>query len=472
MRRLSLSTRLVGVFVAITIACFGTVGVILYQALTTRIIAQDDNAIVLSSRHLRRLATELESPADVVQHRDRLIDLMLGDQAVAMKVLDDSGQALIDYDPSGIPIEQPFVVSADHRILLKDLQNWTTRAGEPVRGVATRAQLRDNSRIVIVVARVMADRVSLLQRYRRDITLTMLLGIVLSAGLSLLLVRRALRPLHSMTISAQAITTHKLDTRMDAASAPRELYQLALSLNAMLERLEHGFARIWQFTTDLAHDLRTPIGNLRGATEVALTRPRSAIEYQILLASNLEECERVIRMIESVLFLARAENPRFAMQYTDFAVGEELARIVEYFEGLAAEANIKVQIHATARLHADRELLRRALSNLLANALRYTPPLGVIRLEAIERNGAVIISVENPGIGIAAEHLDKLFDRFYRVDKARSNSASSSGLGLAIVKTIMDLHGGQALVSSQPGGLTRFELHFPTIQQNSSSGGN
>jgi two-component system heavy metal sensor histidine kinase CusS len=464
MRRLSLSTRLVGVFVAITIACFGTVGVILYQALTARIFAQDDNAIVLSTRHLRRLAAELESTADAVQHRDRLISLMLGDKAMAMKVLNDAGQVLIDYDPSGIPIEQPFVVSADHRILLKDLQNWTTRTGEPIRGVATRARLHDGSDIVIVVARAMADRTSLLHRYRRDIALTMLLGIVLTAGLSLILVRRALRPLRSMTLSAQAITAHKLDTRMDATAAPRELHQLALSLNAMLERLEHGFSRIWQFTTDLAHDLRTPIGNLRGATEVALTRPRSVDEYQALLASNLEECERVTRMIESVLFLARAENPRFAMQYADFDVDEELARIAEYFEGLAAEANVEVQVHASARLHADRELFRRALSNLLANALRYTPPRGVIRLEAIERDGAAIISVENPGTGIAAEHLDKLFDRFYRVDKARSNSASSSGLGLAIVKTVMDLHGGQARVSSRPDGLTRFELQFPSVQ--------
>jgi two-component system heavy metal sensor histidine kinase CusS len=229
----------------------------------------------------------------------------------------------------------------------------------------------------------------------------------------------------------------------------------------MLRRLQLGFDRLWQFTADLAHDLRTPIGNMRGASEVALARTRSISEYQTLLASNIEECDRVSRMIENVLFLARADNPQFALHRTEFDAGEELQRIAEYFEGISADKAVQVQVSGHARAYVERDLFRRAVSNLLANALRYTPSGQAISMTAAQTDRGVSIRVENPGEGIASADLAHVFDRFYRGDKARGNSGTSTGLGLAIVKTIVEIHGGAALVQSELGGVTTFELQFP-----------
>jgi two-component system heavy metal sensor histidine kinase CusS len=161
------------------------------------------------------------------------------------------------------------------------------------------------------------------------------------------------------------------------------------------------------------------------------------------------------------LFLARAENPQFALHRSEFDAGEELQRIAEYFEGISAEKAVQVLVSGQARLCAERELFRRAVSNLLANALRYTPTGQTISMSAAPTDQGVSIQVQNPGEGIASADLAKVFDRFYRGDEARSNSGTSTGLGLAIVKTIVEIHGGTALARSEIGGVTTFELLFP-----------
>jgi two-component system heavy metal sensor histidine kinase CusS len=175
-------------------------------------------------------------------------------------------------------------------------------------------------------------------------------------------------------------------------------------------------------------------------------------------------------MIESVLFLARAESPHFALRRITFDASGELKLIGEYFEGLAAEGGVDISIRGEARVFADRELFRRAISNLLANALRYTPAGNSILLTATASSQGASIGVQNAGIGIAPVDVDKIFERFYRADASRTDSGSSSGLGLAIVKTIMELHGGRASVRSEVGGLTTFELYFPSGSENAVDG--
>jgi len=458
--RLSLTARLTITFVVITVACFSVVGLLLFKEVSRRIYIHDQTNIMLDARHLRRLAEELQSPDDLVAHKDRLIALVLGDNANGLRVLDRGGKLLIDHVPMGYTLPVQPVVPADQRIVPDSIQSWQDSSGNAIRGVATAATLKDGEQVTIAVARSLADRTALLAKYRSDVLLSLLTGLLVAVLLSFVLVRRALRPLREMAESASAITAQRLSTRMPLQDAPTELLALAASLNDMLARLEQGFARVWQFTVDLAHDLRTPIGNLRGANEVALTRRRSLDEYETLLGSNIEECDRVSRTIESVLFLARAESPQFAMQRVEVDTELELQRIADYFEGLSAEAGVMIEVDASATVHADRDLFRRAVNNLLSNALRYTPQGESIHLRAIHTEQGVDISVENPGKGIEPEHLDKLFDRFYRVDRSRSDSASSTGLGLSIVKSIMELHGGSVSVRSH-AGVTCFTLHFP-----------
>jgi two-component system heavy metal sensor histidine kinase CusS len=347
-----------------------------------------------------------------------------------------------------------------NRILEHDVQEWHTPDGLTMRGVATDIALADGSVVDAVVGREMSDREALLARYRNTVYLTTLCALLAAVVLGYVAVRNALRPLRDIAGSATHVTVGKLHTRLPSGNVPRELAALIDALNSMLARLELGFQRLSQFTADLAHDLRTPLGNMRGASEVALARPRSTDEYQALLVSNIEECERLSRMVENVLFLARADNPQYVTTAVDFPVRDELLRVADYFEGIAEDAGISIEVTASGQLHADVDLFRRAVSNLLANALRYTPRGDTLTLSTRETPEGMMVTVANPGTPIPSEHLGRLFDRFYRVDGSRSNSSGSTGLGLAIVRTIMELHGGSATVESDAAA-TQFHLHFP-----------
>lgn len=303
----------------------------------------------------------------------------------------------------------------------------------------------------------------LLDRYRHRLYLAGIGGALLAFLMGFLLIRESLKPLAEIAHHALAVTVARLNTRLDVPHAPRELDVLQNALNAMLGRLDHGFARLSQYTADLAHDLRTPLANLRGTAEVALARPRTADEYQAALESNLEECGRLERMISNVLLLARTEHPEFVVQQQEFEVPAELARIADYFEGVAEDAGVKLQVGGHAHLRADVELFRRAIGNLLANAIRYTPRGSGISLSATTGAQVVMVTVANAGTPIDRALLERIFDRFYCVDPARSSSqraTGSAGLGLAIVRNIMHLHRGSVRAESDAAG-TRFILSFP-----------
>jgi two-component system heavy metal sensor histidine kinase CusS len=229
----------------------------------------------------------------------------------------------------------------------------------------------------------------------------------------------------------------------------------------MLDRLADGYERVSQFSADLAHEIRTPVGVLIGQTQVTLAQDRSAEEYQAVLESNLEELERVGRIAENILFLAQADHDGFAIDTAPLDLAQELATVAEYFEGLAQERELRFEIEASGTVQANAMLWRRAISNLVVNAVRYADAGTVIRLQGHAVQGGAAIDVENQGAPIAPLQLERFFDRFYRGDAARSASTESNGLGLAIVKAIMVLHGGSAAVSCSALGAIRFTLQFP-----------
>lgn len=482
MRGRSLAATLALAFGATTLAVFVLVGSFLYIALEKQIKAQDDLDIVLAARHARRLAEELDSAAAIREHSERLTSTVLGNQAMSMEVFDPDGARALEHNIAGVfaapeaasgaatmaalpPLSR---VAATVRITESDIGDWTGRDGAPIRGVLTDARLRDGDTASLLVARNMSDRWLLLDRYRDKLHIAGVAGVLLAVLLGYLLIRAALRPLRDIAASASLVTVNRLNTRIAVARVPSELQTLVAALNAMLERVDNGFQRLSRFTADLAHDMRTPLSNMRGAAEVALARPRSVDEYESVLASNLEECDRLSKMIENVLFLARAEHPQFVKHMREFDAAQELAHIADYFEGIAEDANVRVRVSGAASLTADLELFRRAVSNLLANAIRYTPSGGEIVLAASASADAVRVSVENQGQPIPAEHIERIFDRFYRVDPSRSalpsaglsqGSSGSTGLGLAIVRTIMELHGGTVHAQSDARS-TRFVLTF------------
>ncbi|MNH01258.1 Sensor protein CzcS precursor [compost metagenome] len=233
----------------------------------------------------------------------------------------------------------------------------------------------------------------------------------------------------------------------------------------MLDRLNEGYQRLTQFSADLAHEIRTPVGALMGHCQVALYQARSVEEYETLLSNNMDELERISRMVENILFLARAGEGQAVLNYSRLDVAQELQRVADYFDGLAEERGITLCCEGAGVLRADAMLFQRALSNLVANAVRYSDENSRIWLRVNRQAGAMVVQVSNQGPPLAAAHLSKLFDRFYRADAARSAGNHASGLGLSIVRAIMTLHGGEAGVhctGEPPSACITFSLIFPT----------
>lgn len=267
---------------------------------------------------------------------------------------------------------------------------------------------------------------------------------------------RGLAPLKAMRAHAAGMTAHKLDQRLATEAVPAELADLAATLNAMLARLEEAFRRLSDFSSDIAHELRTPVSNLMTQTQVALSRPRDAADYRTVLESNAEELERLARMIADMLFLAQADNAqataRDPTRHEPVDLAAEARALLEFYEALAEDRGIRLELQGQAQAPGDRLMLRRALSNLLSNALRYTPRGGCVQVRLAQDAGQTCITVDNPGPTIAPEHLPHLFERFYRADPSRqSASGEGTGLGLAITQAIVQAHGGQIDVASAQG---------------------
>lgn len=321
-----------------------------------------------------------------------------------------------------------------------------------------------NEQWQIQIAFNLQSEYNVIRAYRNNLFIVLIVGVFGFAFMGAVVARRGLSPLRKIARRTAKVTISHLHERLDIHRWPREIVTLVKALNKMLERIETAFTRLSQFSGDLAHELRTPINNIMGETEIALTRGRSVEEYQHVLASNLEECQRLSRMIDSLLFLARSENPKTQIQPVQFNVHPVLLSIVEFHEAVAAEKSIAITCEGDAVLFADPILFRRAVNNLLSNALKYTPSGGKVMLTVSQSDSQdVQIAVQDTGEGIPAEHLSKIFDRFYRVDAARSKHSGGTGLGLAIVKSIMDLHNGSITLVSEPGVGSTMTLIFPSV---------
>lgn len=458
----SLTTRLGLLFALIAALTFAAVGTYLYQSLARQLESHDDVELIGKIGLIRHFLLETPSLKNIQDDPHRFLDVAAGHDGLIILLKSADGEILMqNHSDHGALATLP-VAAANQTPGKASLGRWTLNPGLSARTVSAWGVLGNTSeQVQIIVARTDSDRLALLQAYRNKVFAAVFFGALLAALSGYIMVRRGLLPIRAIAKQAQSITAQRLDMRLDATAAPNELQTLVLVFNDMLDRLQRSFQRLSQFSADLAHDLRTPINNLMVQTQVALSQPRSIEEYQILLASNHEEYERLARMVENMLFLARADHANFVLNKQNLDACNELQRIADYFEGIAEDAQVQLVVDASGTLDADPILFRRAVNNLVANAIRYTPPAGMVRLAAQPMHDGMAITVTNPGIGINAEHIPLLFDRFYRVDNARSDSASSTGLGLAIVQSIMGLHGGRAEVDSIPDAMTTFRLVFP-----------
>jgi two-component system heavy metal sensor histidine kinase CusS len=330
-------------------------------------------------------------------------------------------------------------------------------ASAPVGSPATQAD-------TIQVAIDISQKEELLARYRFWFCVILLGTFAVFPLIGYQIARHGIRPVEEMATTARHISSTNLRERILPEGYPFELASLASTFNQMLDRLEESFERISRFSADIAHDLRTPVNNIRGEAEVALARARTAGEYREVIESFLEEAVRLSDLIGDLLFLARSESPLTHIRREPVDVAELLGGVQEYYEASAADGGVSLSTTVADKpviAELDRTLLQRAVGNLVSNALANTPPGGAVVMGTRADPSTICIEVSDTGVGIPAEALPKVFDRFFRVDSSRSQGSGGTGLGLAIVQSIVQLHGGNVQIWSQPGEGTRVTLHMP-----------
>lgn len=312
---------------------------------------------------------------------------------------------------------------------------------------------------LVQVALDVTEEMLLMAEYRKKMTIALLVGLCLAGALGIVISHKGLQPVEQLASLVKQITATDLHQRVGKKRWPRELVPLTEALDTMLGQLESSFSRLTEFSANLAHELRTPINNLRVEAEVALARPRSAEEYRHTIESSAEEYQRLSRMISDMLFLARVER---GIRREQRDLRKELDTLRDYYLPLADEQQISLTVQGHGSASVDASLFQRAVGNLIANALYYTPAGGSVTVTvANSSDNATAVTVQDTGVGIPAQEIALVFDRFYRSSQARLRHHEGSGLGLAIVHTIMDLHGGSITLDSIEGQGTTATLIFP-----------
>ena len=279
---------------------------------------------------------------------------------------------------------------------------------------------------------------------------------------------RGLAPLRRVTETARRLSARQLGQRLAIDDAPLEVRDHVEAFNGMLARLEAAFQRLGDYSADIAHELRTPISNLMTQTQVALSRPRTLDEYQDILASNLEEYERIARMVSDMLFLAKADENTLAHAGEAIDLAREADALIDFYEALADERQVRIVRQGQASVQGDRLMLRRALSNLISNALRHTPKEGQITIRIDADAAGVRLAVSNVGDPIPADQIERIFERFHRGSAQRESRGEGAGLGLAITRSIVQAHGGHITARSAEG-VTCFTITLPRNEASSPS---
>jgi len=401
----------------------------------------------------------IHSDGELARLPEQLQDSLVGQHGLAVQVSAPGGRTL--YSTEGANFPDALLAGARVNSLRPML--WSGPEDHRYRGIAALRQtgIAGAAPLLVAVSTDLAHHERFMRSFRITLWTAMALAALLTGVLGWVAARRGLAPLRDIRRSAAGITANRLDQRLSTATIPVELAEVAEALNEMLARLERSFQRLSDFSSDLAHELRTPVSNLLTQTQVTLSKTRTLAEYQDVLASNAEEFERLSRMIADMLFLAKSDNSLIVPHREQVDLAAEACSLCEFYEAWAEEKSVSLSCSGSGAVPGDRLMLRRAVNNLLSNAMRHTPEGGRIAVGVHDSDGsAIVLSVANTGETIAPAHLPRLFDRFYRVDASRQRHGEGAGLGLAITRSIAHAHGGEALVRSE-AGVTTFEIRLP-----------
>lgn len=479
LQRLSLTARLTLFFTSLSCVVLLSLGWLIGVSIENHFEEQDHHALSGKLELAQHIIERVNTEQDLAKLADQLSDALVGHHDLAINILDNHQQRLLASESIEFPASQiqtaqqtakNIALHATHTNRQKSaspqLFSWESK-GEYYRGLIAVFQTKNPAYgpITVAIATDIAHHQAFMASFRKTLWQFVLAAAFLTGVIAWLAAKRGLRPLAQMRERAADITASKLNQRLSLDAVPPELAELAASLNQMLARLEQAFQKLSDFSSDLAHELRTPISNLMMQTQVSLSQTRDSASYREILESNAEEYSRLASMIADMLFLAKAENGLSLAKVEAVDLVQEVRNLFEFYEALAEEQGIKLALDASDQSHyivrGDRLMLRRALSNILSNAMRYTANGANIQVQLTRLPQYCKIKICNPGPCIPTQHLPRLFERFYRADHARQHSdGEGSGLGLAIVKAIVDGHRGQITVLSE-NELTCFSILLP-----------
>ena len=451
----SIASQLILLFTlatALLLAC----GLGVFYSLVVRHAFAEDNAVLADK--ISALSADLhESGTDVFA--EELKGRHAGEQAAYwIRLLDSQGRTYAE-TPGMDRLLSPEIFPPPQKSesAVRDLKDY--RRGSKLFSLVA---LSEESRGQACALQVAQDRSSD-ERVERNFAVLFIIvlsgSVLASAFIAVTVTKRGLRPLGEMTRSLGRIGPTHLKERVAPTDWPRELQPLAIAFDDMLKRLDDSFTRLSQFSADLAHELRTPVANMLGEAQVALTRERTAAEYRETLESTIAECERLSRIVDNLLFVARVDASREPIARKRFDARAAVEKIAAFYQTIADDRHVTISCSGEGQIYADPDLFERAVGNLLDNALGFTPENGSIQIALSEHDADFEVAVSDSGCGIAPEHLPRVFDRFYRAESSRGSDGA--GLGLALVKSIVDLHGGSATIQSEIGSGTTVTLRFP-----------
>lgn len=461
--RVSMTARLTVLFVLVSSSVLLVLGFVVAASVEKHFEEQDKEVLIGKMGLVQHTLEKLRSRGDLAAVMQSLDDALVGHHGLDVMVVGADQQLL--FSSTLHPFALDLVRATALQMPLKPTI-WL-RDGQRYRGIAAPVAtgLADGLPVTVAVAIDILHHQEFMQSFQRTLWAFIAAAAALASVLGWAAARHGLAPLRTMREQTNAVTAQHLSYRLPVQVMPVELSQLAQSLNDMLSRLEAAFGRLTAFSSDIAHELRTPVSNLMTETQVALSRERSTAEYQRILESNAEEFEHLGRMISDMLFLAKAEygqmNDWIAEHGESVHLAQEVLDLFDFYEALAEEKGVRLELRGACSAWGDRLMLRRAVSNLLSNALRYTPRGGTVVVCLSESDGLSSLTIENPGQTIPEQHLARLFERFYRADPSRQQATGEgTGLGLAITQAIVHAHRGQVSVSSD-AGITCFLMRLP-----------
>jgi len=431
----AISFRIAIIFSFSTVLILMIMGLVIHQLVMHHFETQDRTQLEGKIQLVENLLEQnYQNPSELNVY---LKDALVGHHDLIVQIERPTGQIIFSSSPT--VLNSKTLVKSKHGPWLE----WKVQ-NTIYHGLVYKKSFNQNTAIPsaqIIVGIDTSEHLHFLNDFRRQLLYIGVIGTICLMLLGWFAAWRGLRPVQKMAKVAEGISAQHLSERLEVDNTPTELRSLAIAFNDMLDRLETAVGKLSDFSSDLAHEIRTPINNLMTQTQVCLSRSRDITTYQEILFSNLEEFERLARMVSDMLFLAKAEHGLRIANLQQVNLVEEVSALFDFYDAIAAEKGMSLQQTGLGYVEGDPSMLRRALSNLLSNAIKYGKSDSVIKIKCQQNIDTTVLTIQNESSPLSQEQLSRLFDRFYRTDASRQRVEEGTGLGLAITKSILDVHG-------------------------------